>query len=210
MNGMKTEGFALTLDLLAQAKEGDGAALSDLLERYSDRVLEVVRIRLGRPLRESLESRDILQETMIDAFQGFDRYELREDAHFVNWLARIAEHRILRSAEYHGAQKRDARRAVPLEGRRGPDSEVISIDPPSNLPGAATQLVNDEQRDMVADCVASLPDRYREVIAMRDYVGAEWEEVAKETGHSSANAARMTHNRARMALGKMLRQRGMV
>ena len=63
---------------------------------------------------------------------------------------------------------------------------------------------------MVADCVASLPDRYREVIAMRDYVGAEWEEVAKETGHSSANAARMTHNRARMALGKMLRQRGMV
>ncbi len=210
MNSMKTEGFALTLDLLAQAKQGDGAALSDLLERYSDRVLEVVRIRLGRPLRESLESRDILQETMIDAFQGFDRYELREDAHFVNWLARIAEHRILRSAEYHGAQKRDSRRAVPLEGKRGPDSEVVSLDPPSILPGAATQLVNDEQRDMVADCVASLPDRYREVIAMRDYVGAEWEEVAKETGHSSANAARMTHNRARMALGKMLRQRGMV
>ena len=210
MNGMKTEGFAMTLDLLAQAKKGDGAALSDLLERYSDRVLEVVRIRLGRPLRESLESRDILQETMIDAFQGFDRYELREDAHFVNWLARIAEHRILRSAEYHGAQKRDARRAVPLERRRGPDSEVEEIDIPSRGPGAATQLVNDEQRDLVADCVASLPERYREVIAMRDYVGAEWEEVAKETGHSSANAARMTHNRARMALGKMLRRRGMV
>ena len=104
----------------------------------SDRVLEVVRIRLGRPLRESLESRDILQETMIDAFQGFDRYELREDAHFVNWLARIAEHRILRSAEYHGAQKRDARRAVPLEGKRGPDSEVVGIDPASARPGAAT------------------------------------------------------------------------
>ena len=205
-----SQGFGQTLDLLQQAKGGDEGALGSLLHRYTDRVLEIVRIRLGRGLRESIESRDILQETLFEAFRGFDRFEMREDAHFVNWISKIAERRILRRAEYQHAEKRDAARAVPLDAPSPADTEGYDVEPPSGGPGAATRMVQAEERDAVADCVAALPDNYRAVIAMRDYVGADWDEVARETGHSTANAARMAHNRARVALGKLLRQRGLV
>jgi len=202
-------GFGQTLDLLAQAREGDGEALNDLLTRYAPRILEVVRIRLGRPLREAVESVDILQETLLDAFRGFDRFELREDAHFVGWLSRIAERRILRRAEYHGALKRDSGRAQPLERRPASGSTEFGFEPSSGETSPLSRIARDERRDAVADCVAELPEHYRAVIAARDYVGADWETVAEETGHSTSNAARMTHHRARIALGKLLRERGM-
>lgn len=206
MTERRSTDFLETLDLLGRAKGGDREALDDLLARYTDRILEIVRIRLGRPLRAVVESRDILQETLVEAFQGFDAYSVREDAQFLSWLSRIAENRVLRRAEYHRAQKRDAGRVLPIGAG---DSVAPGVDPPDGGPSAASRLALDEERDAVADCVASLPEKYRVVIAMRDYVGASWEEVARETGHATANAARMTHHRARLALGRLLRERGL-
>ncbi len=193
-------GFAATVDLIERAQSGDTDALSALLARYAPRVREIVSIRLGASLRARVETADLLQETLVEALRGFDRFEIREDAHFLSWLARIAERQVLRSAEHHAAARRDPRRAVPLEAARAAGSAG---------PSPATSADLEEQRRLVADCVAELPERYRHVIAERDYAGADWASVARETGLATANAARMAHHRARVALGALLRRRGL-
>jgi RNA polymerase sigma-70 factor, ECF subfamily len=195
-----------TVLLITRAQDGDRAALDELLRRYAPRVLDVVRVRLGRPLRRLVESADILQETLLEAFRSFDRFEVREDAHFLGWLARIAERRIQRGAEYHRAAKRDPGRLESLQ-RQG-QSGSFAWEPAAGQTAAGTWLAREEERDGLLDALSELAPRYREVIVTREFLGASWEEVARQTEHSTANAARMTYHRARVALGQALRERG--
>jgi DNA-directed RNA polymerase specialized sigma24 family protein len=52
--------------------------------------------------------------------------------------------------------------------------------------------------------VARLAENHREVIVRRTYLGASWEEVARQLGCPSADAARQLHRRATIALAKLL------
>ena len=201
--------LAHTLELIRRAKTGEEAALAQLFERYSTRVLEIVRIRLGHSLRAFVESRDILQEALMEAFESFEQFTPRDDASFTGWLARIVEHRIQNQAAYLQAAKRDPRRLVALDPDQ-PDPDGMVAAQASTERGPEAILIDHERRAALLDAVAELPEPYRLVIAARDFRGARWEEVASETGHSTANAARMTHNRARVALGKLLAERGLI
>ena len=108
------ESFDQTIDLVRRAHDGDSQALQSLFGRYYERVRRMVRLRLGAALRHRMDSGDILQETFLEALRTFDRFEMRDQGSFINWLARLAENRIRDAADYHGALKRTAGREVPL------------------------------------------------------------------------------------------------
>lgn len=195
-----------TLDLLRQAQDGSRGALESLFGRYYDRVRAIVRLRLGRQLRGRLESGDILQETFVDALGAFDRFEVRDEAGFLNWLARIAEHQIRDAADYHGAQKRALSREVPLTPESG--STGSALDPACDGRQPEDEAVVEEQRRIVEECIADLSEDYRELIVLRDYVGASWDAIAKETGRPSPDAARMKHATAMVELAKRVQKAG--
>ena len=199
----------VSLDLVRQAQAGHDEALNRLFERYYDRVRRIVRLRLGKHLRTSLDSADILQETFIAAVRSFERFEMRDEASLIHWLSKLAERQIIAAADYHGAKKRDKRREVPLPTATGSTSQsgfrpefAAETTPP--LDGLAAQ----EQIDIVENCLQELPEEYRELILMRNYAGASWELVAEETGRPSGAAARMMHARAMIELGKLVRRFG--
>ena len=58
-----------TTALLLEAKEGSDEALNRLLERCAGKLLALIRLRMDRGLRARVESRDILNATMLKAFQ---------------------------------------------------------------------------------------------------------------------------------------------
>jgi DNA-directed RNA polymerase specialized sigma24 family protein len=142
---MTDASFQPTLDLLREARAGNTEAAGTLLERYASRVLAIVRIRLGRGVRQHVESRDILQEAVLEALGSIDRFEPRGEAAFLHWLARLAERRILRTAEHHSAAKR--------AGTLGAVEEAAYV--PDGAPSAASSLALDEERDTVAECIAA-------------------------------------------------------
>jgi RNA polymerase sigma-70 factor (ECF subfamily) len=198
-----------SLDLVLRAKAGDEAALNRLIERYYDRVRRIVRMRLGPKLRQSVESCDILQETFIAAARAISNFEVRDEASLINWLSRLAEHQIIAQHDRRSAKKRDEDRNVPLHGSHPPSSSQsvagAPIDDRTAPPDAAAR---EERRWIVERCIAALPEEYRELIIQCDYVGASWEAIAAATGRPSAAAARMMHARARIELGKLLREAG--
>lgn len=199
----------VSLDLVRQAQEGQNAALNRLFERYYDRVRRVVRLRLGRHLRASLDSADILQETFIAAVRCFDRFEMRDEASLINWLSKLAERQIMAAADYHNARKRDRRREVGLPTIPGSGSHSGFA---AQLADDATQplegLAEGEQLQIVEECIEELDQEHRELVILRNYVGASWETVAEQTGRPSAAAARMMHARALIELSKLVRARG--
>jgi RNA polymerase sigma-70 factor (ECF subfamily) len=197
--------LTVTIDLLRRAQSGSAEALNRLFTRYYERVRRIVRLRLGTRLRQRVESSDILQETFIAAVDGFDRFEMRDEASFINWLARIAERQVLAAADHHGAQKRNPAREVSIH--RDEEQSDIGIDPVASGLLPPEELMRDEQTAMVEACIDLLPEAYRELIILRNYAGASWEVVAEQTGRPSAAAARMMHAKAIVELGKTLRRR---
>ena len=193
-----------TLALVHAAQGGDRVALERLLARYQERVRRIVRLRLGPGLRSQLESADILQQVLLDAFRSLDRYEARDEAGFLAWLAGIAEHRIRDAVDYHASDKRDAARVQPLT--RDTDSSTPSdplADPQSAPPETASRA---EQVERLEACLAELPEADRELVILRDYVGLSWAEVAERTGSPSPDAARMRYAAVLVQLGRQMRQ----
>ena len=58
----------LSSAVFREARRGSPRAISSLFARYGERLHALIRLRLGAGLRRRLESRDILQATLLKAF----------------------------------------------------------------------------------------------------------------------------------------------
>lgn len=177
-------------DLLQRAKHGSDAALNLLYERCAGRLLAYIRLRMGRELRSRMESRDILQATLLKSVKHLGELKGQETQSLMAWLARIAEHEIRDRADYHHRQRRDAAREVPMDDRlpvaghgRSPLSEVIL----------------DEQARRLESALETLSPAHREIILLRKFEELSFPEIAARIGKSE-DACRMLLARAMTAL----------
>lgn len=195
--------------LLARARAGDEEARATLFERYGPRVADIVHVRMRAFLRGHAQSGDLVQMTLLEALRRLDSFELRGRTSFVRWLARLVESELCNTFDHLTRAKRDVRRNVGLEAptHHGDEPGPALSDPGQWTPSHV--LMADERTEIVRACIAALPERYREVILMREYEDTDWDEVREVLGVATENAARMVHLRAITKLGEALRQRGL-
>jgi RNA polymerase sigma-70 factor (ECF subfamily) len=206
---MISDSVTRTLVLLDRAKRGDERALGRIFERYYERVRRIVRIRLGPRLRGEVEVNDILQDTFCVAVKRIQDFQPRDEASLINWLSKLAEHQITDAAAHFNAKKRDSRRKVSLYQQQSAEdsSAGLAADPPDAAPSPAELVAKSEEAVMVEECIHTLPEQYRELILMRDYMGCTWAEIAEKAQRPSEEAARMMHARAIVELTKLMKQR---
>lgn len=187
-----------SLILIRQAKSGDAEALNALFDRYSPRVLQIVRLRLGPTLRSKLESQDIVQDAFTRAVKGFDHFELRHEGAFIHWLGELVRNSINDRYDQFRAQKRDVRQENPIEPSEGTDS---SQDRP--LPGGdptpSRVLENREDILRLSAAMDQLPQDARDVIVFRDLEELSFAEIGRLTERSE-DAARMFYARSKAKL----------
>lgn len=197
-----------TLTLIRRAQGGELGALERLFARYYVRVGHLVRRRLGGELRAHFESADLLQEALLEAFRDFDRYEIRRNADFMDWLAAIIENRIRAANQYIHREKRDRRREVALDHiRKSVSNGSLVLEPSAGLVPHSQRLMKEEEKLLLWEVLEGLPEEYRRVIVMRHFDKLRWDEVAEALGRASPDAARMLYARAKGELKKRLSQR---
>jgi RNA polymerase sigma-70 factor, ECF subfamily len=185
-------------DLLREARAGSPDALNALYERVSARLLAYIRLRLGRDLRGRLESRDILQSTLLKSFQKMSEFRGRETRSLMAWLARIAEHEIRDCADHQHRQRRDAAREMPLD-----DAMPVAAITRSAL----SRVILDENARRLEEAIEALSPDHRDVILMRKFEDLSFGEIASRTGRSE-DACRMLLARAMTALTLKLSEPG--
>jgi RNA polymerase sigma-70 factor (ECF subfamily) len=184
---------------LQQARAGSEAALDALFGRVAGRLLALIRLRLGRTLRGRLESRDILQASLLRAFRNMEQLKGDDSQSLMAWLARIAENEIRDQADYHGRQRRDAARDVPLD-----DPELAGL--AVRIRSQASRLIQDEDAERLERALETLDEPYREVILLRKFEELSFEEIGSRLG-KSPDACRMQLARAMTALALALGER---
>ena len=141
----------------------------------------------------------MLQETLVAAWRGLQRYEERDSLRA--WLYRIATNRCLNELRDRGRRPREAPRLpfdVPEPTRRG---EELWLEPYPDelLEGIAETSPGPEARYETKEAVTlafvavlqHLPPRQRAVLVLRDVLGFHAAEVAKtlESSEASVNSA---------------------
>ena len=180
----------ISRELLEQAKAGSPEALNRLYERCAGRLLALIRLRLGKDLRSRLESRDILQATLLKSLEHLNDLNGNETRSLMAWLARIAEHEIRDCADFHHRQRRDAARESALD-----DAAPL----PALTRSALSRVILNEQAAQLETALESLSETHREVIVLRKFEELSFAEIATRLGKSE-DACRMLLARAMTAL----------
>lgn len=193
-----------SIDLVQRAQAGESAALDELLARYQERLRRIVRIRLGARLRANVESMDIVQDALLVAARKIDQVELRTSGAILNWLARIAENKIHDAHDYFHARKRDKRLETPLAVEIG--GESVGWDPPDRAESPSHAAASTEVAEIVDGLLTDLSEDHREVILLKHYCGADWDDIARAM-ERGVPAAQELHRRAWATLREKARPR---
>jgi RNA polymerase sigma-70 factor (ECF subfamily) len=183
--------LADTASLLREAKAGSAAALDRLLERYGGKLLAFIRSRLGGRLRQRVDSHDVLNQTLLEAFRHLPDFEGAAGRSLMAWLARIAEREMHDLADFHGRLRRDARREQPLDAGH---AELAA-----RLRSATSRIVLREEVERVLRALEQLEEDQRRVIVLRKLEELSFAEIGERMQRSS-DACRMLLARALTAL----------
>ncbi|HVX64160.1 MAG TPA: sigma-70 family RNA polymerase sigma factor [Pirellulales bacterium] len=192
--------------LLARAREGDEQQRERLFEACRSYLALVARAQVESWLQAKADASDLVQQTLLEAHRGFDRFEGRTEAEWLAWLRRILRHNAADLVRrYRGTEKRQARREVAFR-QPGDDSQVLGApEPAGREPTPSQQLVARDRDLQIAAALDRLSPDHREVIALRNLERLPFDEVAERMGRSRP-AVQMLWARAIKKLQEALEQ----
>lgn len=160
-------------------------------------------------LRNTAYAEDAVQETLVAAMQGADRFAGQSSVR--TWLIGILKHKIM---DHFRRQSREAplldldeeTSLEDLDARFKADGHFIEN--PLQVPGSDwgdpdAALSQSRFFEVLEACMARLPKNTARVFNMREIMGMETEDICKELGISPTNSWVLLY-RARMALRECL------
>jgi RNA polymerase sigma-70 factor (ECF subfamily) len=167
-------------DLLAQARAGDRSALNRLFALCRSYVHVIAQAQVGTWLQAKVDASDVVQQSLLDAYQGFDRFKGTTSSEWLAWLRRIVANNVADCVQhYQGVAKRRVGLEVPLQDAWG---NVIDISATGESP--SQELLRKEDELLLADALTRLPPDQRNVIVMRNLQRLPFEEVARRMGRT--------------------------
>jgi RNA polymerase sigma-70 factor (ECF subfamily) len=184
--------------LVERLRAGDASALESLMTSYGSRIYRVARGITG----DDRDAEEVVQDVFLTVFQKIATFESR--AAIGTWMYRMATNAALN-------KRRGKRRTTEValeehlpvfadDGHRSGDREYLLADW-SGLPDA--ELMSTERRALLSRALATLPERYRAVVMLRDVEELSNEATAEILGES-VGAVKSCLHRARMALREQL------
>jgi RNA polymerase sigma-70 factor (ECF subfamily) len=171
--------------LLKQAKAGDTAAFEAILSLYERRVLLTALRLLNRNLEDA---KDAAQQVFLRLHRSLG--QLDENRHFASWLYRITVN------------------VCPDMLRARMRRPVLSLEEAGGglVAAAAEDTVRNEQRRMIYEALATLPERERTAVVLRDLEGFTTSEAAGIMGCSEVTVRSQISN-ARVKIRKFVQRR---
>ena len=178
-----------TGELLIRARAGDSRARDALLERSREPLRRFAHGRLPAYARDLFDTDDLVQVTLIKAFQHMGQFEQRGEGAFFAYLRQITMNKI-----------RDEIRRV----SRRPDRTEFKDAIASSARSPMEEAIGREALDRYETALLAMTEAQRGLVVMRLELGLSYREIAESTASPSENAARMAVSRAVMRLAEQM------
>lgn len=175
--------------LMLRAKQGDGGAFTELVEKYKQPVMNLA----FRSLRDLTEAEDLAQNVFAQVWKAAPRYE--PTAKFSTWLFTIARNLCLNEI-----RRRTRHPADSLDQTRddADDQPLYQIEDKRVVP-ATEELLRGELVEKVEAALAVLPEKQRTALLLCRQEELSYEEIASVLGCSLSATKSLIH-RARETL----------
>ena len=148
------------LELVRLFQNGDESAFNQLVLRYQERIYWVAR----RFVNDHEAADDVTQDVFVKAYESLR--DFRAESSFYTWLYRIAVNIAL-----NALRRRKVKEFFRID-------ELFEIeDPGTQAPDEAVE--RDEDRALIEQAIALLPNKQRSVFLLRFYEEMPYEEIAK-------------------------------
>ena len=179
-------------DLMSRVAADDERAFTELVGRFQGRVINLI----SRVLNDRECADDLAQEVFVRVF--VHRRNYRHGSKFSTWLftiaANLAKNEIRRRVRRRNWFSLDALQEV-LQ-----DSAPQLADPTE---GRETTLEREQLQEAVGRAIATVPEKYRVALVLRDIEGLSYEEIAQVL-QIPGGTVRSRINRARGMLKRKL------
>src|SRR5438552_19186062 len=181
--------------LLEATRTGDGDAFAELVGRYRNQITSYIY----RMTNDYDGAVDLAQETFVRVYRTAERYQTGYA--FSTYIYRTATNLAISEL-----RKRKRRRLVSLTGLLASDDgqEARDFNPPDDRPLQDVSLVELERRTTVQRAIATLPEKYRAPLVLRDGEGKSYDEIASILS-TSEGTVKSRINRARNFLRDKMR-----
>jgi RNA polymerase sigma-70 factor (ECF subfamily) len=182
------------LALVAQAKQGDRSAFTELVNRYARKIF-----RLARHItKNDQDAEDGLQETFLKAYSRLEQFQ--GDSKFYTWLVRIGVNESLMKI-----RRRKDGKFVALDQELDTGEGTFVKELRADTENPEEHYSREEIRQALSSAIDSLAEAYKTVFVLRDVDGLSTEETA-EALELSVPAVKSRLLRARLQLRDKLKR----
>lgn len=151
--------------------------------------------------RNSTEAEDLVQDTVVKAWKGFDSY--MPGRPFLNWLLRIMQRAYLDGRR----RENPIRRAESLNAMISPtDGEVQELPIADDGLGPDEELIHQEFREQLKAALDQLPEVYRTALVLCDVENLSYSEIA-DAQRTTVGTVRSRIHRGRRLLREIMQRR---
>jgi RNA polymerase sigma-70 factor (ECF subfamily) len=172
-------------DAMAESQPEQGA----LLERYRDYLRLLARLQMPAHLQGKLDPSDLVQLTLLRAFERRDQVRAVDEAQRAAWLRQILASVLANAIRDFGRQCRDAALERSLGAALDHSSACLERWLAAEQSSPSEQAERNEQLLRMAEGLAKLPEAQREVVLLRHCQGWTVEAIGKHLGRTRASVA---------------------
>nr|WP_261360665.1 sigma-70 family RNA polymerase sigma factor [Aeoliella straminimaris] len=175
---------------VAAACEGSRAAQGRLFADLRKYLRSRAGVVLDRELQVKVSPSDLVQETLMEAYRAFDKFEGKTRGELILWLQGILKNQVkMAHRRYRGTGKRDMRREERVDYRGSRASRWSPVDGAATTPSG--QMHKNEQVERLERAIAKLPPRQEQVVRLRNELRLTFEEAGKVLGCSAGAAEKL-------------------
>lgn len=163
--------------------EGTESGAEDL-DRFRHYLLMLARVQLAPQLRAKMDASDVVQQTMLEAYDQWDRLRGRSEGECLAWLRQILAHNLADALRAFRRAKRDVARERSVQQALDQSSVRVDAWLAAEQSSPSQHVAAAEEAVLLAQALAELPESQREALTLRHWEGWSLKEISRHMERS--------------------------
>jgi RNA polymerase sigma-70 factor (ECF subfamily) len=157
---------------------------ADHLERYRHYLSLLARLQLDARLQGKLDASDVVQQTLLQAHAGLDRFRGQSAGEMAAWLRQILANTLAMARRRFSTEARDVARERAIEIDLEQSASRVESWLAAEQSTPSQQVVHAEQLVRLAESLLQLPDDQRQAVELHHLKGLPVADVAERMGRT--------------------------
>src|SRR6516225_10590061 len=137
------------------------------MERFRDQLRLLAQAELDARLQGKIDPSDLVQQTLLEAYQARAQFRGTTEAELAAWLRRILAHNLADAVRRYGAAARDVALEQSLEASLEQSASRLDVWLADERSSPAEQALRQEQLRRLDEALGALPEDQRTAVELK-------------------------------------------